>query len=260
MRHKAIIIMAVITLCIINLQVVSAEERPIYVGDIIELSIDSQVYSLPEIELAFEDFEIIDISQQEDVYLIKIRSFDIGEHQVNLGNSEIMIHIASLLLDDKTELLPADLEIDKPWPIVPWTVIKYIAMIIILSCVVLLIILKFKNRTKKPLSNYQRFKIDIEALKTTNDDYANGLTHIFMDYTAKQLDKNLQGLTSQECLSVVKDLSQVEESYDFLCLWLNKCDVFKYSKDKANEEAKLKLKKELLAIVESIEKHSEVIV
>ncbi len=259
MRHKAIIILAVISLLIINLQVVSAEERPIYVGDIIELSIDSQVYSLTEIELAFEDFEIIDISIHEDVYLVKIRSFDVGEHRVNLGSSEIVIHIASLLVDDKTELLPADLEIDKPWPIVPWTVIKYMAMIIILSCVVVLIILKFKNRTKKPLTNYQRFKVDIDSLKTTNDDYANGLTHLFKDYTAKQLNKNLQGLTTQECLSVLKGLSEVEESYDFLRGWLNKCDVFKYSKDKANEEAKLTLKKELLAIVESIEKHSEVI-
>jgi len=258
MKNKMVFIIAVISFMILTMGMMNGEERPIYVGDIIELNIDSSTYSLSDIELAFEAFEIIDIVEIEGFYNLKIRSFDVGEHIVTLGNTEINININTLLSDKKTELITGEVALKEPDIILPWTVIKLISLTISLIGLVTLIVIIIKNRPLKQLSNYETLKIQLNDINLKSDDYAYHLTNVFKSYISKQFSKPFRGLTTKELLLQIKGNHEVEESYELMSLWLNKCDTFNYSKDKANLESKILLKEELITIVESIEGNSEV--
>jgi len=258
MKNKTVFIIAIISFMILTTGLMNGEERPIYVGDIIELNIDSSTYSLVDIEIAFEDFEIVDLIEVEEVYELKIRSFDVGEHIVTLGNTEVVISITTLLNDDKTELMPGELALKEPGFILPWTAIKFISLAISLIGIVTLIILIIKNRPLKPLSIYETLKVQLNDISLLSDDYAYHLITVFKTYISKQFSEPFIGLTTKELLFHIKGYPEVKESYELMSLWLNKCDTFNYSKDKANLESKTLLKEELITIVESIEENSEV--
>ena len=82
----------------------SATERNIYVGDLIELKITTEVLTEDEVREKFRDFEIVDLKTVSDGFLITIRTFEAGEKIINIGSSEIVITVKSTLEEiDRSE-------------------------------------------------------------------------------------------------------------------------------------------------------------
>jgi len=73
-----------------------AEERNIYVGDLIELKVITHAFSEEEMRERFSEFEIVALESKTDGYLLTLRTFETGEKTVQLGDKEIVIHVNPL--------------------------------------------------------------------------------------------------------------------------------------------------------------------
>lgn len=82
---------------VISSSSILAEERNIYVGDLIELKIQGEDLTLDELKDKFKDFEIVNVSDISNGYLLTIRSFEPGEKTIQLGDKEIKIVVKSIL-------------------------------------------------------------------------------------------------------------------------------------------------------------------
>lgn len=258
MKKSIVTIITFISLIVLTMGMINGDERPIYVGDVIELNIDSRTYSVSDIELAFDEFEIIELTRADKMYSLKIRSFEVGEHIVNLGNTDLVISIASMLSEDENELKIANVELEKVGVVLPWSIIKFVFLTISLIGVVVFMVIWVKDRPKKQLSNHDQFIIAVKLIKIDDKDYAYKLTLLFKEYLSKQFVLSLSGLTRIELINCLSSVQAVKASLSIIDLWLSKCDTFKYSKDKASIEAKEILRQELLAFVDSINKNCEV--
>lgn len=258
MKNKTILIIALLSMIVLNGFVIKAEERPIYVGDIIELDIDNTYYSLSDIELAFAEFEIIEIEDLDNIYRLKVRSFEVGEHLVTLGDTGLKIVIESLINEDSADIKQGNMEVYKSGLVLPWTGFKYIALGIFILSLIVFVFISIKNRPRKALTNYESFSKSLDALDQSSDDYIYELNVLFKSYLSKQFKCNYYNFTVTELLSSIESKAEVVEAYPLMKTWLHKCESYKYSKDKANQEAKSLLAKELKAMINSIEKQSEV--
>lgn len=257
MKKRWVLIISFISLLILTMGMVNGEERPIYIGDIIELNISSETHSVSDIELAFEDFEIVELIKEDDNYYIKLRSFEVGEHNIIIGNTQLVITVESLLVEDKG-LIEADTNLEKTGVGLPWTYIKYFFLGLSIIGIVIFVVLIIKNKPAKPLSNYDYLIKQINMIPTDDKDYAYKLTSMFKVYLSKELNLSLVGLTSIELIASITSKDEVKDIISNIDIWLKKCDAFKYSKDKANESAKEGLKSELVSIVESVHRNREV--
>ena len=258
MKKNLIVIITFISLIILSMGMINGEERPIYVGDIIELTIDSSTHSISDVESAFEDFEIIELSKDEDKYLLKIRSFEVREQRVILGNTELVISISTLLSEDDNELKVGNVDLEKSGLALPWTIVKFILLGLSIIGLTALLLLLIRDRPRKPISNYDQLINQVTLLGIENEDYAYRLTRLFKIYLSKIFNESLTGLTSIELVNRISKAEKMKEYMVMIEKWLNKCDTYKYSKDKASVETKKILKEDLLFIVTSINEKCEV--
>ena len=103
---------------------VLAEERNIYVGDLIELKVTTQAFSQEELREKFSDFEIVSLENKPDGYLLTLRTFETGEKIVHLGDKEIIIHVQSTLdLYDRTGVFEGSTDVQKPGGSPDWRIL-----------------------------------------------------------------------------------------------------------------------------------------
>ena len=113
-RFKKVSFMFILTAFIlISSSPLMAEERNIYVGDLIELKITTREFTEDEMREKFKDFEIVELRSVLEGYLITLRTFEAGEKVVNLADSEIIITVKSTLDEiDRDELFEGSFAVE----------------------------------------------------------------------------------------------------------------------------------------------------
>jgi len=235
-----------------------AEERNIYVGDLIELKIEAQDLTLDELKDKFKDFDIVDVSNIPKGYIVTLRSFETGEKTVQLGDKELTIIVKSTLNEiERKNVYEGDLK-----PLGTGFYIKWIYIFIPLALVFLLSlifnILKLVKKRKRSLLNpYERFNKAISDLSVDQEDFLVKLTLCFKEYLQTSFSFHIKGKTSTEIIYEINRMPRLNEKLPQIEPWLKESDYFKFSGASAPIAKKLELMERLTELVKSIEQSKE---
>lgn len=237
---------------------VYAETRNIYVGDIITLQIETRKFSADELRIKFQDFEILEIKDESGGYLISMRTFDVGERKIPLGDKEIIIKVQSTLDDiDREDIFEGEAQVIKAGFPFYWRILFYFfAGIFILSGVFFLlrIILKRKKKLQSP---YQLFLRCSNALSADDNNYFVDLTYYFKKYLESLYQFRIIGKTSAEIINELKEIQALEAMLPEIQKWLTECDRFKFTGVDVLREEKQEHYAGLIQLVEKIDMQKE---
>lgn len=206
-----------------------AEERNIYVGDLITLNISSSVHTIGDLGEKFSEFEIVDIKELKDSYQLTLRTFETGKHSIILGDKEIEIMVNSTLEDlERDSIFSGDLSpLNSSYSFI-WGFIFYGLTILLLIILVILVRNYLKTKRVKNEHPYQRFLQKIRDVKKA-DDYFVYLTYIFKEYLEDTFACQIRGKTSEEIMSELKRLPGLTDKLTSISQWLRQADYFKYT-------------------------------
>lgn len=233
--------------------------RPIFIGDIIELEIDSTSHSKESIQEAFSAFEIIALEELEEIYSIKIRAFQPGDYLIELGNEEILIQIESTLDEAIAEGI-----IDSDYNLIDvrnfsWEMALFISIIALGFSLIWSINAILAKRKREPLSPKEGFKASLNAIDLEDSGYIWQLTIAFKSYLYYGLKYPVLGMTTGELIHQLMD-QNIPESVVKVCEGLLKeCDELKYTGYQADENDKISLKDRFILLVDTMEQEAEVI-
>lgn len=255
---------------IFSFSLFASEQRSIYAGDIIELSFSaSDEITIQNIQESFSEFEILSLKLNEKTYILNIRTFDIGEKKVTIGNKNITFNINSVLdekeYNNKKDIIKVDeLKMDvgnisSPFPL---TEIIYIFILVVLSIVLGFIIyltkkIKFNKFVKKvPIDIFIN---NFEKINTDDKDFFVKLTFLFKDYIYNTYGKLIIGKTSKEIIKELKEINiKTDENFlENLEKWFSFSDMCKFTnyEPSLNDKESKKLEiKEIVFLIEKISK------
>lgn len=260
MIKKTFLTLAVVfsLLLVIPSGYISAEERSIYVGDLIELKVQAQDLSLEEIKDKFKGFEIVNASDTSDGYLLTLRSFEIGEKTVQLGDTEIIIVVKSTLEDiERTEVYEGDLNPLDTGFYLQWKYLLFSLAGIFLVTVGITLWSFLKKRKATSLSPYQHFTNGIGDLSIDQDDYLVGLTARFKEYLELTYSVTIKGKTSTEIINEISRVPGLNIKIPEIKSWLDETDYYKFSATTAQIATKLQLMANLQELVTRIDETKE---
>jgi hypothetical protein len=230
------------------------ETRNIYVGDIITLEISAQKLSEEELRQKLQDYEIVDIKNNESGYLVSIRTFNTGERKILIGDKEIVISVVSTLDDiSRDDIFEGDKNVAKSGFPFFWCVQFYIAAGIFALSGGFILMKVINKKISKPESPYQTFRRRANALFAEDDNYFVDLTYYFKKYLESLYKRRIIGKTSTEIVSELKDISVLETRMPDIGEWLTKCDMWKFSGVMASTDDKRSHYERLLSLAEKIE-------
>jgi hypothetical protein len=207
-----------------------AEDRNIYVGDIITLEITSDKYSEEELRYKFQDFEIIEIKKTPDGYLLSMRTFDVGQRTILLGDKEITINVSSTLDDiDQNDIFEGGTDVVKPGFAFHWRILLYITASIFVLTGAFIAIKVLTQKKTEPVSPYQRFQDRAALLKAEDDNYFVDLTFYFKEYIGSLYNRRIIGKTSSEITAELAEIPALETMLPDITNWLMECDKFKFT-------------------------------
>lgn len=259
MKNTKIKLSLVMIICLlvitIPLKSVIAEERNIYIGDKITLKITSNNVNEEEIVKAFEELEIVELEETNNGYLVTIRSFEIGEKKVVIGNQEIIITIRSTLEEiNRDDIYEGDLTVKSYSNSLPWLYIYLFILVIFIVSGAILLIKKIKAPKYVKVTEYESFISSLELINNETDVYLVEITTIFKKYIEEVFNCIIKGKTSSEIMKELQSINKTSPFRTDIYNWLMKCDTYKFSKSKVSEEDKEKLRLNLIEIVSLINK------
>lgn len=260
MKIKNYLFLCFICLCILT-KPSMAENRNIYIGDLITLEIRSQDVSQEEIMEALEEFEVVELETLRDGYKVTLRSFEPGDKTITIGNQDINIIIASTLDDiQREDIYEGDLTPRGGGRVIPWLVIyMFVTGIFIISGIVLLIS-KIKKRNLRAKSPYERFKIALELVDISQGSALVEMTAILKKYIQEIFHCKIIGKTSNE---IMIEVEQIEETSPYrldIHNWLTRSDTYKFSGIYVKKEQIDEMRLNLIKIGASIYEKKEVAV
>ncbi|MDP4182608.1 MAG: hypothetical protein Q8942_16160 [Bacillota bacterium] len=261
MRKVKIILFLLIT-CIFcaNLSsLVMAEKRSIYIGDLIKLKITSQNITMDELKDKFKGFEIVDIKEDTDGFLITLRTFEPGEKVVQIGNKEIKIDVKSTLKEMKRDgIYEGNLMPETAGKSVKWIYVFFIlvGVFLITGGINLWWFLKRKKNT--PLSPFENFINQTKNLSAADSDYLVKLTSSFKKYIESSYSCTIRGKTSSEIIDEIITMPDLQAVLPDIQNWLFESDRFKFSGITVSTEKKQELSGLLLELVRKIDYAKEV--
>ena len=233
--------------------------RNIYIGDIITLEVSAQGFSEEVLRQAFSDFEVVAIEQSTERginsnYRISIRSFDVGEKTVNLGDKDLVIRVTSTLEDIQREgIFEGGTDIIKPgFPMQRRVVFFCAAGIFVLSCGVVLV-KSLKKQKRKQENPYQLFLQRVTALSVEDENYFVALTFYFKRYIEGQYRCRIIGKTSKEIIAGLQTMRFPDAELTEIRQWLMECDRLKFTGVGSSSDEKIQLGDWLMKIVREIE-------
>jgi len=233
---------------------VTAEPRNIYIGDIITLQISSRGLSAEELIGKFQAFEILEIKDENASYLISLRTFEVGEHKILLGDKEIVINVQSVLDNIQREgIFEGDTGVMEPGYLFKWNALFYIAAgLFVLSggYVLTKALLKGVIVTQSP---YQVFLRRSGSLSVENDDYFVDLTFYFKEYLEGLYQFRIIGKTSAEIVNELKGINLLNTMLPEINEWLTECDRLKFTGVNVSTGTKQEHYEKLLKLVEKID-------
>jgi len=262
MNTKKIICSLLILILFLILLIVApirvfAETRNIYVGDIIALQIENSEFSSEELTEKFKDFEIVEIKEKSGGYSVSVRTFDVGERKIFLGNKEVIINVQSTLDDiDREDIFEGGERITEPGFSFHWRILFYIsAGIFVLSggFVLLKILINIIKRKIKIQTPRQLFLSRSGSLSSENDNYLVDLTYYFKEYLESLYQCRIIGKTSAEIINELKDMQNLETMLAEIQEWLTECDRLKFTGVHISSEEKQGHYKNLIDLVEKID-------
>ncbi|MCT4597751.1 MAG: hypothetical protein N4A50_07765 [Vallitalea sp.] len=242
----------VICLLVINmpLGLVLAEERNIYIGDMVTIEINSAIINEEEVVIALEEFEIVELEETNKGYLVTIRSFDIGEKKVIIGNQEINITISSTLEDiNRDDIYEGDLNVKSYGSNIPWLYIYIFVLVICIVSGVILLIRKIRTPKHKQPTAYESFISSLELISNEADTYLVDSTILLKKYIEEVFNCIIKGKTSSEIMTELQSIDETSQYRTDIYNWLIECDTYKFSKDKISNEEKVQLRLSLIKIV-----------
>ncbi|MCL2151919.1 MAG: hypothetical protein FWH57_03000 [Oscillospiraceae bacterium] len=250
------------------------DARNIYIGDIVTLKITptSRPVSMEQIEEAFQDFEIVEIKDEPDGYSLSVRTFEVGERRIMLGNKEIVINVSSTLDDiERASLFEGDAWVIAPGIRFHWRVLFYgTAVVFALSgaFVIVTIVRKRKVKTLSPLRLFMKRCAGLSVDDDLNDSYFVDLTFYFKQYLAachrhwvspgsdgntRLTDAEYIGKTSAEIMNMLGDTRTLDDFLVDIHDWLTECDKMKFTGMEVTAEAKETHCAKLKQLVERID-------
>jgi hypothetical protein len=254
--RKIRILPILLLICFLPLLHVSADDSPrsIYVGDIIELKISPRTLTEDEIREKFRDFEIVGLTEARSSYTIKLRTFDIGEKRVVLGDKEIVIVVRSTL---------DEIQSDGPMeggsgpavraPAFPWFYI-FIGLLAVFIITSVFTVIKLMRKGKNiPLTPYQSFLKRSSGVPYEDKEFFVKLTAYFKEYIEAVYQCEIKGMTTSELLYTADKLPRMSGVKEDLRHWLRECDYFKFTGNEASMEKKQEIQRRLVKLAEQIE-------
>ena len=236
------------------------ETRNIYIGDIITLEITSQQFSEDELREKFQDFEVVEIKSESNGYLLSLRTFDVGEQKIALGNTEIIINVISTLDDiHKEAIFEGDKQIISPGLPFPWYVLFGVfALVFVASGVFVLVKIIIKKKAES-LSPYETFLRRSEALlpRVDSDSFFVNLTFYFKEYIGKLHQRRIIGKTSSEIIKELEEIKTLASMIPMIDKWLVECDRMKFTGVEVLNEDKQKHYDLLLKLAGIIEENAQ---
>ena len=235
-----------------------AEERQIYVGDLVYIEIPKETVTEMDIREAFKGFEIVTIEEKEEEYTIAIRSFEIGVKSVMIQGQEINIHINSLLAESTREdIYEGNYNLKEPGINIYWMYIEAGLIVLFLISVFIFIYKRLKKRNEKTISNYNQVIDWITKLEKDRSQYFVKLTAYLKWYIEKTFDVKIIGKTSKEFIEEMNKNNINLVKKNLVRDWLGKCDYHKFSGQIGKEEDKEEMKNKLIEIIKIIEENKE---
>ena len=244
-------------LCLLMLGTVSglsqAEQRDIYIGDLIKLQVAGNV-APEQIKEKFSEFEIVDLEQQEDGYQLTVRTFEAGEKVVQLGNKKIKIEVKSTLdkYKQRQKVFAGDLKVQEPDFKWQWSYLLYVLGVVVVAIVGYYIWQWWKSKSQAEIAPYQAFQQRISRAEDA-EEYFVALTYALKRYLEQTFNCRIIGKTSAEIIDEVEDISALEEYLEALKNWLQQVDYYKYTTAEADTEEQKELATKLKKIVDKIE-------
>jgi RNA recognition motif-containing protein len=258
-KGKSILFLIVTTIFFIMLSgLASAEERNIYVGDLIELRVSIKNTDEDELRDKFKDFEIVDIKDDAGIYLITLRSFETGEKTVELGDKEIVIDVKSTLDDIKSEdIIEGDLSPEDAGFSIDWKYVLIGVLLIFLVTGGVSIWKYIKSRKVSSLSPYQMFVQRSKEILPDDSDGFGKLTVAFKQYLETICSCPLRGKTSCEIIGEIGNIQRLQAFVPPIQSWLEESDRLKYTGISVPGEKKKQLFDELIRLAGNIEDTKE---
>lgn len=244
---------------VLTLTPVSAGERPLYIGDVVELSIDANRHTQRSIEAAFSDMEIIDLVRQGDVFNLSIKVNEIGRQTVLLEDQEIVFEVTSTLeVIDRDQIFTGDLRPHEGGWVIYYGFLIYGLLGLMVIQGLEIIWRLFKKRRQEKQVTSKTITETLQELPLSAENYVVMLGHALKGYLGEVYKKQTQGMTNRELASWLKGLTLTEETQMKVINWLEMSGQYIYT-DKVSDEASNRLLfEELLKILETVENEVEV--
>ena len=231
-----------------------AEARNLYVGDIVTLEIESQIYTAEEIRQKFDGFEIMEMEKISNGYRLSLRTFDTGEKTILLGDKELTIHIHSTLDDiHRDSVFEGGAELLEAGFPFHWRILLCAALCVFGASGIFVLAKANKNRKIKTESHYQLFLRRAASLPVKEDHYLVDLTFYFKEYVGALYGRRIIGKTSSEIVDELKSFPALDPLLPFIQKWLTECDQFKFAGGEVSFDDKRLHYGRLLRIAEAIE-------
>lgn len=231
-----------------------AEERNIYVGDLIELKITTQVFSEEELREKFSDFEIVALEKKPDGYQLTLRTFETGEKAVQLGDKEIIIHVQSTLEQfDRTDVFEGNPAVKSPVFSPDWRFVAGLAALLFLISGGILLGKTLQKRKLSRLTPLQKFMKAVNIVSLEDKDAFVQLTFCLKAYLESSFSIRIRGKTSTEILKELTPRSEVQEKLPEIRSWLQECDFLKFSGKEGSREKRQELFLGLKTLAETID-------
>ena len=238
---------------------VYAKERNIYIGDLINIEITTQGITEKDIRDKFTDFEIVNLKEEEDGYLITVRSFEPGETTIQIGNEKLKITVKSTLDDiDREGVFEGDLNPKMTGFYMQWQYLLYVAILVFLVTGGITLFRLIRRKKMIVLTPYQHFLKQTNHVKLTENSCLVQMNLYLKEYIETSYSCSIKGKTSDEIIKELSVIPKLQASLQSLYTWFEKCDYFKFTKAVASMEFNQAILTDLKELVTNMETIQEV--
>lgn len=238
---------------------VFAEERSIYIGDLITIEVNTKVMGEEELRKIFEAFEVVELHETKVGFSVTLRTFEPGEKKVVIGNQEISISVKSTLKEiNREDIFEGDLTPRSGHMPIKWFVIYGVVIAIFVISGILCFANQLKKRQAKVRTPYEKFVAALEKVLTSTDFSLVEMTVILKNYIEEFFDRRIIGKTSDEMMLEIDLIPETSPHRDAIKNWLKVCDAYKFSGSLVNKEEKDQLLHDLKKLGSVIHEPNEV--
>lgn len=259
-KRKITLLLSLISLLLlISSMTILAEERNIYVGDLINIEVETDLYNEDDIREKFKDFEIVEIKESDKGYLVTLRSFETGKQTIQLDNKGIEIEVKSTIDEiDKDGIYEGDSNTQNYGFSFNYSYIFYVLIIIFLVTGSISLWKLLKRKKTISVSAFRRFQNEVDAISLEDRKCFVTMTLELKNYLQSKYSCSIRGKTCNEIIAEISSITILEPFIPDIRSWLQMSDYYKFTGVVVTIEQKQELLEKLIELVEKIEQAKEV--